>query len=98
MTQSRRVFLVCHERWDRRWHRPLGRLRTWLARLLDSLVELTAADPEHARFALGGHSISVEDYAKGRRVDFRTRVENLARDRRLRLGPWQALTVALGGL
>jgi hypothetical protein len=87
---SRPTFhLIPHTHWDREWHLSRAAFEARLVPAVDRILSLLERNPE-LRFHLDGQAILIEDYLAVR-PQARSRVEKLARSRRLALGPWYVL-------
>jgi mannosylglycerate hydrolase len=86
----RRISIVPHTHWDREWYAPFQRFRMDLVETVDSLLDLLEADPSYRHFMLDGQMAVVDDYLEVR-GDQRGRLERLARQGRLSVGPWYIL-------
>jgi alpha-mannosidase len=84
------VGIVPHTHWDREWYAPFQRYRVQLVHLVDDLLDLLEADPSFTRFLLDGQTAVIDDYL-AIRPDALDRLQALARDRRLQVGPWMIL-------
>lgn len=91
---GRMGIVVGHTHWDREWYLPFEGFRARLVAMLDALVEILENDPEFRSFMLDGQAIMVEDYLQVR-PEMEERIKRLARDGRLKLGPWYTATDTL---
>lgn len=87
---ARRVHVVPHTHWDREWYKPYPVFRMQLVELLDTLLPTLDADPSYAHFQLDGQMAVIDDYLEIR-PEQRSRLEALAREGRLTMGPWYTL-------
>ncbi len=81
--------LIPHTHWDREWYLPRAAFEARLAPAVDRILALLEQNPE-LRFHLDGQAVLIEDYL-ALQPRARPRVEKLARERRLALGPWYVL-------
>jgi mannosylglycerate hydrolase len=84
------LHLVSHTHWDREWYLPFQLFRLKLVHMLDSLLELLAADPQYRYFMLDGQTIVLDDYLvirPEREEEIRAHVQS----GRLLIGPWHIL-------
>jgi hypothetical protein len=81
-----RAVLVTHTHWDREWYRTFQAFRARLVDAVDRVLDLADADPGF-RFLLDGQTVALEDYAEVRPGRL-PRLQELAREGRLALGPW----------
>jgi 2-O-(6-phospho-alpha-D-mannosyl)-D-glycerate hydrolase len=84
------VGIVPHTHWDREWYAPFQAYRVQLVRLIDDLLDLLESDPSFTRFLLDGQTAVVDDYLEVR-PEAAARLERLAADGRLQVGPWMIL-------
>lgn len=84
------LVLVPHTHWDREWYRTHEQFRARLVTLVDGLLDLLDADPAFRHFLLDGQTIVLDDYLEVR-PGARPRLEKLAREGRLAVGPWHVL-------
>jgi len=84
------VHVVCHTHWDREWYLPFESFRLKLVDMVDRLLDILEAEPEYRHFLLDGQTVVVEDYLEFRPENAR-RLQRLAADGRLGLGPWYVL-------
>ncbi len=91
MTEPSRsvVHLVPHTHWDREWYRPFQSFRMQLVELVDSVLEMLAADERFA-FTLDGQLATVDDYLEIR-PDREAELRRFVKSGRLAVGPWQIL-------
>ena len=85
-TEPRTAYVVSHTHWDREWYMSYARFRVDLARVVGRVLDWLEADAER-RFLLDGQIAVLEDHLRAHPQDA-PRVEALARDGRLSLGPW----------
>ncbi len=81
--------LIPHTHWDREWYLPRAAFAARLVPAVDRILALLERNPK-LRFHLDGQTVLIEDYLAVRPAA-RARVEALARDGRLALGPWYVL-------
>jgi hypothetical protein len=79
--------LVPHTHWDREWYEPFARFRERLVEMMDSLAELTSADPPFEHFHLDGQSAMIDDYLEVR-PEREPDIRRMAGDGRISVGPW----------
>ncbi|HSJ99163.1 MAG TPA: hypothetical protein VLC53_18955, partial [Myxococcota bacterium] len=84
------LVVVPHTHWDREWYRTHEQFRARLVTLVDELLELLESDPAFAHFLLDGQTIVLDDYLEVR-PGARPRLEKLAREGRIAVGPWHVL-------
>ncbi len=87
---QRRIHYVLSTHWDREWLQPFQVFRHRLVRLLDRTLDDLVAGRLRGPFTTDGQSIVLEDYLEIR-PRRRAQIERLARDGRLRIGPWYVL-------
>jgi mannosylglycerate hydrolase len=82
--------LVSHTHWDRAWYVTFQEFRVRLVRLVDRLVHLLETRPDYRVYMLDGQMVVLEDYLEVRpqRV---LKLQSLAREGRLQVGPWYVL-------
>ena len=85
-----RGFVVSHTRWDRAWYLPFEGYRLHLVRLVDSVLDILAREPEYRSFTLDGQTAMLEDYLE-LRPERRAEIAALVKARRLFLGPCYVL-------
>lgn len=90
MTQSIRVHIVPHVRWQREGRQTFQRARLALVSLLDDLLD-RLAQAGSVPFLLDGQAILLEDYLAVRPYR-RELIEMLVREGRLEVGPWYVMT------
>jgi len=83
----RPVHYVLSTHWDREWYQPFQAYRQRLAHLLDRTIDDIDAGKLQGPFTTDGQSIVVDDYLEIR-PERRAQVERLAREGRLKIGPW----------
>lgn len=81
-----RSFVVSHTHWDRAWYLPFEGYRLHLVRLVDSVLEILAREPEYRSFTLDGQTAMLDDYLEIR-PERRGEIAALVKARRLFLGP-----------
>jgi alpha-mannosidase len=81
------VTIVPHTHWDREWHQPFQVFRARLVHLLDELLPLLEADARYAHFLLDGQTAVIDDYLE-MRPEHAARLEALAAQGRVAIGPW----------
>lgn len=84
------LVVVPHTHWDREWYRTHEQFRARLVTLVDDLLDLLEGDPAFSHFLLDGQTIVLDDYLEVR-PGARPRLEKLAREGRLAVGPWHVL-------
>ena len=84
------IHIVPHTHWDREWYLPFQRFRLKLVHLIDSLLDLLAADPQYAFFTLDGQTILLEDYLEIR-PEREAQIREFVQSGRLLIGPWYIL-------
>jgi len=84
------LVVVPHTHWDREWYRTHEQFRARLVTLVDGLLDLLEGDAAFAHFLLDGQTIVLDDYLEVR-PGARPRLEKLAREGRLAVGPWHVL-------
>src|SRR5690606_30489852 len=84
------LVVVHHTHWDREWYRTHEQFRARLVTLVDGLLDLLERDPAFRHFLLDGQTIVLDDYLEVR-PGARPRLEKLAREGRLAVGPWHVL-------
>lgn len=89
-TVSRRVHYVLSTHWDREWLQTFQVFRHRLVRLLDRVIGDISSGKLRGPFTTDGQSIVLEDYLEVR-PERRPLVERLAREGKLRIGPWFVL-------
>ena len=90
LPQPLHLVVVPHTHWDREWYRTHEQFRARLVTLVDGLLDLLERDPAFAHFLLDGQTIVLDDYLEVR-PGARPRLEKLAREGRLAVGPWHVL-------
>ncbi|HOW72261.1 MAG TPA: glycoside hydrolase family 38 C-terminal domain-containing protein [Phycisphaerae bacterium] len=91
MPRSKRTaHYVASTHWDREWYESFQDYRFRLVSLMDELLDQMAADPEYRYFQSDGQSIVWDDYLEIR-PERREQVVSLAREGRLRIGPWYVM-------
>jgi alpha-mannosidase/mannosylglycerate hydrolase len=88
--EKRRVHFVLSTHWDREWHQPFQDFRYRLVQLLDRVTTGLEDDRLRGPFTTDGQAIVLEDYLEVR-PERRARIERLAREGRLVVGPWYAM-------
>src|SRR5207244_9390951 len=87
---KRRVSIVPHTHWDRKWYSPFQTFRLRLVYLLYDLLPRLDADPSYAHFMLDGQMAVIDDYLAVR-PDAEATLRRLATSGRLSVGPWYIL-------
>ncbi len=91
MSSTKRVgHYVVSTHWDREWYESFQDYRFRLVALLDEVLDTMQRDPRFRYFQTDGQSIIIEDYL-AIRPERAEEVRSLARDGRLRIGPWYVL-------
>lgn len=88
MSSKRKIFVLSNTHWDREWYMPLEKYRVRLVRMMDRLVQIMEADPNYV-FITDGQYMMVQDYLDVR-PEMKPRIQKLAREGRLKIGPWYA--------
>ena len=78
--------VVSHTHWDRAWYLPFELYRVRLVTLISKLLDIMERDRSY-KFTMDGQTIPFEDYFEIKPED-RPRVERLAREGRLGVGPF----------
>ncbi|MFX1475528.1 MAG: alpha-mannosidase [Promethearchaeota archaeon] len=86
----KQIIVVSHTHHDREWYLPFEDFRWQLVKNVDQLLDLMEEDSRYRHFTLDGQTIVLEDYLEIR-PENRPRVESLAKDGRLLIGPWYVL-------
>ncbi|MBI2516317.1 MAG: glycoside hydrolase family 38 [Opitutae bacterium] len=86
-TRARPVHYVLSTHWDREWYQPFQVYRQRLVHLLDRTIDDIEAGKLKGPFTTDGQSIVLDDYLEVR-PERRAQVERLAREGRLKIGPW----------
>lgn len=86
----KQIKVVSNTHWDREFRRSFERTRRNLLTMLDTTLDILAADPDYASFTLDGHSILLEDYVE-MRPERRGQLEQLMQEGRLIAGPYYTL-------
>lgn len=89
-SQPRRAFLVSHTHWDREWYLPFSRFRVHLLEVITRVLDQLDADPGFRSFVLDGQTCALDDFLTVAPHET-ARVERLAREGRLAVGPWYIL-------
>lgn len=84
------LHLVPHTHWDREWYRTFEAFRFRLVQLIDSLLDILAADPDYRYFMLDGQTIVLEDYLQIR-PERAGELTLHIREGRIQIGPWYIL-------
>lgn len=91
MAKSKRtVHYVASTHWDREWYESFQDYRFRLVSLLDELLDHMVADPKYRYFQSDGQAIIWDDYLEIR-PERREQVAELAKEGRLRIGPWYVM-------
>lgn len=88
MSSKRKIFVLSNTHWDREWYMPLEKYRVRLVRMMDRLVQIMETDPNYV-FITDGQYMMVQDYLDVR-PEMKPRIQKLAREGRLKIGPWYA--------
>jgi mannosylglycerate hydrolase len=88
-TRALRIPLVPHTHWDREWYRSFQEFRIRLVALMDDLLQMLEGE-ELPCFVLDGQMAVVDDYLEAR-PEALQRLESLAKEGRVTLGPWYVL-------
>jgi alpha-mannosidase len=86
-TGERTLLVVPHTHWDREWYLTFQQFRMKLIATVDAVLDLMERDPGYARFLLDGQTIILDDYLEVR-PENATRLQRLAREGRVLVGPW----------
>ncbi len=81
---------ISHSHWDREWYKTFETFRLDLVDMINSLLDILAANPAYKHFTLDGQTIVLEDYAE----IMPERVEELREwihEGRISIGPWYIL-------
>jgi alpha-mannosidase len=81
------LLVVPHTHWDREWHQTFQQFRLRLVRAVDLVLDTLERDPNFAYFMLDGQTVVLEDYLEVRSENAE-RLQSLARQGRLLVGPW----------
>lgn len=84
---ARRTIVVAHTHWDREWYMPFNLFRFRLVAMMDALMDILERDPSFTSFMLDGQASILEDYLEIK-PDQRPRLERLAQEGRLVIGPF----------
>jgi hypothetical protein len=87
---KRIVHYVLSSHWDREWHHSFQDFRYRLVRLFDHLLAGWENGTLQGPFQTDGQAIVIEDYLEVR-PERRARIEELARQGRLVVGPWYVM-------
>jgi len=87
---KRRAHYVLSTHWDREWHQSFQDFRYRLVRLLDRIVQGVDSGRLKGPFQTDGQAVVLEDYLEIR-PEQRAKVEQLAKQRSLVIGPWYAM-------
>lgn len=91
MSQSKRTgHYVVSTHWDREWYQSFQGYRHRLVKLMDELLDTMQREPAFRYFQLDGQAIPIEDYLE-LRPERQEQIRALAREGRLRIGPWYVL-------
>jgi alpha-mannosidase len=86
----KQIIVVSHTHWDREWYLPFEDFRWQLVKTMDQLLDLLETDPQYRHFTLDGQTLMIQDYLEIR-PGYRHRIEALAKEGRLLIGPWYVL-------
>jgi alpha-mannosidase len=86
----RKINIVSHTHWDREWYLPFQTYRTKLVKLIDSLLDYLEDTPEFTSFMLDGQMAVIDDYLQIR-PENKSRLINLTKQGRIKVGPWYIL-------
>lgn len=86
----RKINIVPHTHWDREWYLPFQTYRTKLVKLIDSLLDFLETNESFKCFMLDGQLAVVDDYLQIR-PENQERLEVLAKNGRIKMGPWYIL-------
>ncbi len=84
------VVIVPHTHWDREWYQQEHLFRQRLVETVQHVLTTLETVPDFSVFLLDGQAGIIDDYLAVRPED-ETRINQLARDGRLLLGPWYVL-------
>ena len=87
MTEDTYLLIVPHTHWDREWYQTFQQFRMRLVRAVDMVLDVLESDPRFSFFMLDGQTIVLEDYL-AIRPENSARLQSLARQGRILLGPW----------
>jgi alpha-mannosidase len=87
MTEETCLLIVPHTHWDREWYLTFQQFRMRLVRTVDNVLDALESDPAYTFFMLDGQTIVLEDYLEIR-PENRERLQKLARQGRILVGPW----------
>ena len=82
--------VVPHTHWDREWYASFETYRARLIEMMDGLIELLESGEGPESFHLDGQMAMVDDYLEAR-PEMTARVQKLAADGRVAVGPWYVL-------
>jgi alpha-mannosidase len=86
-TAARTLLVVPHTHWDREWYLTFQQFRMKLVATVDAVLDIMERDPGYVRFLLDGQTIILDDYLEIR-PEHAGRLQRLARERRILVGPW----------
>lgn len=86
----KRGYVITHTHWDREWRYPIWESRTYLAEMLDELLDVLDLEPEYKSFVFDGQSVFLEDYLQ-LRPENEERLKKQIKEGRLLIGPWYTL-------
>ena len=81
-----RFTVVPHTHWDREWYQPFEVFRMRLARAVERICDVLAADSRFTSFTLDGQAVILEDVVE-LRPDLEPRLRRLIAAGRLEVGP-----------
>jgi mannosylglycerate hydrolase len=87
MAAETHLLVVPHTHWDREWYLTFQQFRMRLVRTVDLVLDTLEADSAFTHFMLDGQTIVLEDYLEVR-PENAGRLQSLARQGRLQIGPW----------
>ena len=90
MNKTHTAHYIAGTHWDREWYQTFQDFRMRLVQVMDGVLDVLEHDPRFTAFHCDGQMGMVQDYLEIR-PENRDRVERLARDGRLVLGPWFVL-------
>lgn len=87
---KKKGYVITHTHWDREWRYPIWESRTYLAEMLDELLDVLEQDPEYVGFVFDGQTVFLEDYLEVR-PENKERLKKQIQDGKLLIGPWYTL-------
>ncbi len=81
---------ISHSHWDREWYKTFETFRLDLVDMINTLLEIFAANPDYQHFTLDGQTIVLDDYAAI--LPQRTaELKQLIQAGKISIGPWYIL-------